>query len=404
MNERLPAPPAAPTRNADIAPRLQARWWWVVAGLFAGGVLGLLVATLLPKRYEGRTTVLVSPSKLSEQGGQDPLTVDAYVELVRSTEAAQRVVEQFKLGETDGLTPLQLLQRRLVVRQVRGTQLIEVAVRLRDPARAAEVANALAREGVRIVGARATQEAHGAVAEIGAQLEQARKRLDEAQARLLQTRSASQVELIEKDSTSLLTERAKLLTLEVEIAAEQGRIEMTSAQLAKTPEKITVTRGLDRSTAMLEANRTSGGPVSLDVQMNEQVLNPAHQTIQAALATARGRLAGLEESRQRMRGQLQLGAERLPRLNELYRSQTAVDRLKVEYEIAVKAYSEIAEQHELASLRVVTRSAKLYIVDAGLRPERPVFPSRTLFAMGGGVILAFLAAAVALLRPLPPTT
>lgn len=152
---------------------------------------------------------------------------------------------------------------------------------------------------------------------------------------------------------------------------------------------------------MLEANRPGAGGAVLDLQMKEQVLNPAYQQLQEALALARGRLAGLEESRQRMRGQLKLGGDSLPRLNELYKSQTAVDRLKAEYEIAVKAYGEIAEQHDLAALRVMTRTSSLQLVNTALVPEKPSFPSRALFAIAGALLAAILAAAAAVVRSLP---
>lgn len=115
------------------------RWSWLLAlGLIVGAVSGYMLSKILIPTYEGRTKILVA--RTQEQKNSDMLYsneqqyVDTYMELLKTDPVLDTASSKlgYKIDET-----------RILVQQVRTTQLVEVIVEDPDPERAAAIANAL---------------------------------------------------------------------------------------------------------------------------------------------------------------------------------------------------------------------------------------------------------------------
>jgi non-specific protein-tyrosine kinase len=119
-------------------------WLWLLVGaaILAGGV-GHVSARLTPKVYRAETLVMVNEAPASKS------TTD-YVTLATNTMLAKTYAEVLTtrplleaVAQRLGLEPQAVDKGNIKIELIEQTQLIKVSVEDRDPARAAEIANAL---------------------------------------------------------------------------------------------------------------------------------------------------------------------------------------------------------------------------------------------------------------------
>jgi capsular exopolysaccharide synthesis family protein len=122
------------------------RWWWVPAlAALVAGTTGYGVSSQLPKVYEGRARLQVTPAQVSQRSpdyntvlGAEELT-RTYAEMLRT-----RTVIGPALGATGIRQQYEDALPRITVTALRDTQLIEIRARADDSRVASELTNALA--------------------------------------------------------------------------------------------------------------------------------------------------------------------------------------------------------------------------------------------------------------------
>lgn len=121
------------------------RWWWMpLIGLLVFGAAGYGASTRITPTYQASGRIFVNqvqspgPSSYNDVLTSEKLAV-TYTQFLQGTALNEAVVRQLGLP----LTAAQLKQQTKVS-VVRGTQLIQLDVQDRDPARAAAIANTLA--------------------------------------------------------------------------------------------------------------------------------------------------------------------------------------------------------------------------------------------------------------------
>jgi tRNA A-37 threonylcarbamoyl transferase component Bud32/capsular polysaccharide biosynthesis protein len=144
-----PAPAIVPPLPAVAteAPGPFRRFWWLLlvmppVCMLLGLGLGFLWATFAPKVYEARTLVQYARSGEFSQ----PEEWMNWADSMRSNESLQQVSERLDLDRS-WMVPhgqaAQKLRKLFDVRQIRGTDLLELSVRHTDPTEAAAIANEL---------------------------------------------------------------------------------------------------------------------------------------------------------------------------------------------------------------------------------------------------------------------
>jgi uncharacterized protein involved in exopolysaccharide biosynthesis len=283
--------------------------------------------------------------------------------MVESLTTAAAVLKDVGLDKQ--MRPAQFLDDVMSVSEVRGTNLMRVTVVYTDPQLAATMANRVADHAVRVARAVAATEAVHARDMIKEQLDEARRRLDEADTKERTFKQKAQVEAVRTDVDAQLNGRSTLLDLTVSIAAEKAKLEQMQQDLAtRKPQQQAGTDG------------------------------PVYQTLDGEVAASRARLASLEKQRTELMNVRKRNASQLASLNHLYEIETELGRLRVESELAEKIYSDISQRYEIASLQVVGRSAELSIIDPAVPADRPLSRQvvrNTVIAAIAGFTLALAA-------------
>ena len=109
-----------------------------------------------------------------------------------------------------------------------------------------------------------------------------------------------------------------------------------------------------------------------------------------------------EKRRQQLVDRMHLDAAQIAVVRDLHDKDSELRRLEMDFEIAQKAYSEVAIRYEGARLQVAGHSAEIQVIDPAMPPDRPLsrqVVSRTASAAVAGLALgAVLALAIGLGR------
>ena len=162
---------------------------------------------------------------------------------------------------------------------------------------------------------------------------------------------------------------------------------------------MTTRRSIDRDPLLAEAARERApGTSLLGLGLSEEQVNEAYSALEKQAAESRAMLAGLEGQRKLLVDDKRLDRAILPILDKLYAGDVAVERLKAEYGMVLKVYTDLALRYEDARIKVGGRGAQIQVVDTAVRPSqalpRRIVTSAALAGLGG----ALAACAVLLAR------
>ncbi|MEP6592242.1 MAG: Wzz/FepE/Etk N-terminal domain-containing protein [Acidobacteriota bacterium] len=367
----------------------------------ACAAVGLALALLSTPSYLATATIVVSQSKVGEEMTAAPSPGAAsFVPLVRNHATAQVVIEKRGLNKPPySLTAFTFLDRVFTVAEVRNTNLLTASAALPDAKLASDVVNDMASAAVELSHKLSQQEAVRARDIIGEHVKDLNDRLEAAQARLLDFQRTHKLDLLRGDVESLLEQRKELAALLVKLAAERGRLESAERELKARSRTTSVTKSIDSDPAMMEAARQRGQKDLLGLELRTESPNQVFESLDQEVATARSNVAALERQRAQLAGGNRLDSKKQDPLSALYQQENALDRLKLDYELARSAYGEAAEKFENATLQVASRSAELQVVDPAVPSDRPVSPRPirdTLMWLVAGLVIssaAFLAVA-----------
>jgi uncharacterized protein involved in exopolysaccharide biosynthesis len=389
-----PIPAPAPERPNELW-----RHRYVIAGAaLAGAVIMGTFALLQPRQWEATVTLLVSPPKL---GDSPSMLVAAanFVPVIESPAIAADVIKEFDLASAPrSITLAGFLEDSLFANpRGGGTTLIDVRVRLDSPDLAAKVANKVAERAVAASRQLSQDEGGGVQGQLKAQLEDAKTRYTTVSADLEKFRKDAQIETLRRDVEAMLKERGDLLPLSLELEAERAKLARAEKELSSRPKLNTVSRSIDRDSALTETARAASGganPLGIGVTLKEELVNEVYASIDATVAQSRARVDSLEKRLGQAGRELQGLAGSNGKLARLYQFERKAADLAIELQIAQKAYELAGTQYENARLNVASRSAQLQMLAPAYPPEVPLSRRTLMFAFLGFVLAAALAGGV----------
>lgn len=373
MTRAAPAPARAADDEDEAGVGLVELLTWVgegkrlIAGVaVAAAVVSVAVGLLLPKVYTARATMLAPGSQ--QQGGSAAALAalgslgglagvssktpdELYVALLKSDSVDRALDERFKLKDRYEVKNYESL-RKVMPTYIRVTSdkksgLISVDVDDKDPAFAAELANAHAVEITKVLGRLAVSEAQLRRVFFEKQLKDTKENLVKAENDLREVQEKSGVIVLDKQAEAMITGAAQVRALIAEREV-QLKVLRTSAT-EQNPD-------VRRLTSELRAMR-----VELD-----------------RMESAQGGTAG---------SSVDLPVGKLP--------GAAIDYVRARRELKLQEtlLEAMVRQYEAAKLDESKEGPALQVVDVALPPDRKSKPSGLLILVGGtlaGLIAATL--------------
>ena len=407
LPERNSAGVEADPRDVDWYVRaIRSNWAAIVLGTLVASGLAFAYAGSRPPVYQGVTTLLVVPPAQPAGASMNPATFRA---LVENLTLASEVITELKLGAS--LTPHAFVEGALSVEEVRGTNLVRVKVTLPDPRTAAEASRRLAAKAILLNQRISDDDGASVQGQLKNHLAEAQKRREDAERELLAYKQHAQVDLLKEDAQAQLKERGDLLRLVVEIEAEKARLATAVAEIKRQQPLLTAGRlpgaedALRRADADARVNRADdpsgrkpasgrGEADSQHLDLSNPYINPVYQTLDFQIVTSRTRIAALERQRDELVNVKKIGGKELSMLTELYRRQIAQARLQANFDLAEKAYGDLALRYEQSRTQPLGSTAQLQVIDEALPPDNPL-PRRRVqyatFGAGTGFVLSLMA-------------
>jgi uncharacterized protein involved in exopolysaccharide biosynthesis len=397
------------------------------------GIVALVIGFTRAPVYQASSKLMVSPSKIGDQSGT-AVSVGTYQAMVNSQTLVLQIMTELGLtGPPHRLSVSRFMQQQLQVDVLPDTHVIQVSVRLNDPALAAKFANRLAERAIEASRQVNQEDTITARDTIKLQVDESRARLTEAENKLETYRKDSQLDALRKDVYAMLDERARLLPLLVDIEAERARIQQTQDELLQQQPVRDVRRSVSPTTVMnpqtsdatrppppanppnppgqpgqpgqpaQQPNQTSRGEAAQtpELKLRDDVLNPfvnpVYEVLQQQLAASRTKLSGLEKQRAEIMKNTDLGQAAAIKLRELYTKEAETERLQTELALSKQVYLDVSNRYEQARIQVAGRSPQIQIIDQAVPPESPVSPRILRDTAFAAVLAAVVASGLLLL-------
>lgn len=377
----------------------------VAFGVFALTVLvTVIVSLLLPSQYTAEATVVVdvkSPDPIAGMvlpGMMSPSYMGTQAEVIQSERVARHVVSKLKLGDSPLLREqwqdetkgegdyeawlTELIQKRLLVKPARESNVISISYTAIDPRFAAALANAFVEAYIAVNLDLRTEPAKqfGTMFEI--QNKQLRERLEHAQSRL----SAYQKEkgLIATDErldveTARLNElSSQLVGLQTQTAdsvSRQAQFSDNSQEVLSNPVVAGLKADLARQDARLKENQAKFGeahPSVLELKANIAELRVRIDAEAGRVARSVGINKSVALGREaQLRSQLEQQRQRVLQM-KAQRDEASV--LLRDVESAQRAYESVRARLDLSNIEAQTSHTNISVLKDATPPPKPSGP------------------------------
>lgn len=246
---------------------------WLAATVVAGSVVGLAALVTLTQKpvYEAKAELLFNKqsnvSSLTGLSGtvgelsgitnaSNPLQTEATV--IRSNPIIQKTIDKFNLRDRKGdLISTEDFRKKLKVKSIKGTDVLEIFYKSTDPKQAAAIVNSLMQDyidnNIRVN----TAEARAAREFLNKQLPQVESRVLEAEARLRKFKEANKVVALKEEAKSgvegLQDSLEELNRTEAQLAAANERSQALQRELSIEKQKAVELSELSQSSTVQQA-------------------------------------------------------------------------------------------------------------------------------------------------------
>ena len=436
----------------DILAIARRRLWWIVVPALLGPVAGYLVSLLLRPVYSSQAFVLVEQQKVPDTFVPSMVTDQLETRLltmkdqILSRSRLQPVITEFKLYENDGKTPsmddrVAQLRKAIKVTPLRPDSSntlsgfyvdVEASTGRTAQQVCSRVLSMFMDENLKA----RSDRAESTTEFLTSQLEEAKRKLDENDAKLAEFKSKYLGRLPSDEQTNLQmlsTLNSQLNAVSDSLAQAQQQRAMQASMLAQQagPERVGSGKRSDLERkiselrvqlATLESRYTAENPdvtkAKAQIQMLErqiaQTPPPAadqsdelktpvsesteHAQLRTSLQSTDSTIRLKKAEQERLQQQIAMFQARIqlsPRVEEEYKGLTR------DYESSLQFYNELhtkkTQSEMVRDLEQRREGEQFRVMDAASLPSKPSFPDRQKFALGGlaaGFVLGCLIAGI----------
>src|SRR6266481_2032027 len=341
--------------------------------IFAGLSAGMLVALLIPSRYQATARLMPPDSQanaslgmlaaLSAKSGSGMGSVASdllgirgsgalFTGILRSRTVEDRLIGRFHLHQVYAIRleedACAKLAENTEISEDRKSGIISISVTDHDAKRAAAIAQAYVEELNQLVAELSTSAAHRERVFLEERLRNVKQDLDGASQKFSQFESTNKTIDIKEQARAMVQGAA---AIEGELVATES--ELKGLEEIYTPNSVRV-RSLQARIGELRRQLDKlGGGTAADARQSQEVSDAAYPTIR-----------------------------RLPLLGVTYAD------LYRRMQIQEAVYETLTQQFELAKVQEAKETPSVKVLDAASLPERKSFPPRTLIALLGAFVVS----------------
>lgn len=363
----------APSQAMGTLRTLWAERRWLGKATIAGLATGLIIAMLIPSRYQSTARLMPPDSQANASLGMlaaltaksgsgmgavagDLLGIRGsgalFTGILGSRTVEDRLIARFQLHKVYGTRLEQDTRAKLAenteISEDRKSGIITIAVTDHDPKRAAAIAQAYVEELNQLVAELSTSAAHRERVFLEDRLRNVKLDLDDASQKFSQFESTNKTIDIKEQARAMVQGAA---AIEGELIATES--ELKGLEEIYTANNVRVRSVQARIGELRRQLDKLGGGTAVGPRQSQEVSDAAYPTIR-----------------------------RLPLLGVTYAD------LFRRMQIQEAVYETLTQQYELAKVQEAKETPSVKVLDAASLPERKSFPPRTLIALLGAFLMA----------------
>lgn len=378
--------------------------FFMVACISAG-----IYTLTLPKIYQSSSILAVLGSVITDERGQIQKfsqPTDFYVELAKSEQLAQEVIQELKLDQPpDRLTPAGLISS-VKIESKGNSPSIKITVNSNSPRKAKDIANTVAEKIVKINYQLLNAETGITKDLLFGQIKNAEQQLKKTEETLLKFTKENNLEVLRQKVSNALSLRGKF---ELEYNDLIANIEVKDGELKeiaksfKDEERIyKLVRSLVEDPAYQQILAKAGGKDVADfltVKIESEQINPLYENLRTRLTDTTITLATLKLNKKVLEERMKKNEEELNSLRlELANGETALTYLTQERDLAREKYYSFVRREIFVKTAGEVSIGRISIAALAIEPTQPSGPSIRKNVLTAGFLGLFLGIFLAFLR------
>ncbi len=370
-----------------------------------------IVSLRIPKAYQAFTQIMVIPSSLQQalkptqlslnigktgKGGsgdnRSTLSLETHKSLLLSSLVLTQMLERVKLSEE---TSMASLRSKLSVKEIKGTSLLELRVKDKEPKRAKNIADIWADEYFKYNRQLLSGEVKGSGEFIMNQFKLVQEELEAQEDKIEAFLKKNNLDLMEQEleikKTKFFNYRYELSGLELNIKTHEDNLKEFKAQIKTQDRYILVSKAITDEALWKET--LEKGPEKKDLEeldrfkLQSQELNPIFQGLEEKIVNTQIDLNTLKSKQKYLKSESNILRREIIELrNEIKGKDMELVRLNRELKIKKGTYNGLTSKVNEIMISKAAELGEVRIVSPAIIPEIPIPPKRRQRVVISGIV------------------
>lgn len=378
-----------------------------------------IVSLYLPKVYQSTTSIMITPSRvqallspadasLDIEGRtsagvtlQPVISLSTHKTLLRASPVLEKVIDKLRLTDKLG-QPLIFddLIKRLNVKEITGTNILQLEAKDNDSKMAREITNAWAQEYIKYSGELISGTVKGAGDFVTEQFEIVLESLTRAEEKIKEFKNKYRLDLMQAELSikkeKLKREKEELINSGIALKTKEDSLKELKKGIEGEEKFVIISKAITDDALWQKIDKEGRLGNLAEKKLMSENINPLYQdlktrivNIQIELNTLEARLGHLDKS-------VELTAKEIDELGRvIHQKEFELTQLTRQAEIYKRTYENLAVRIEEVRIAKAMELGEVKIVSPATEPKRPIYPRKMLNVSISGVLGLFLGVFVA---------
>ncbi len=378
-----------------------------------------IVSLYLPKVYQSTTSIMITPSRvqallspadasLDIEGRtsagvtlQPAISLSTHKTLLRASPVLEKVIDKLRLTDKLG-QPLIFddLIKRLNVKEITGTNILQLEAKDNDSKMAREITNAWAQEYIKYSGELISGTVKGSGDFVTEQFEIVLESLTRAEEKIKEFKNKYRLDLMQAELSikkeKLKREKEELINSGIALKTKEDSLKELKKGIEGEEKFVIISKAITDDALWQKIDKEGRLGNLAEKKLMSENINPLYQdlktrivNIQIELNTLEARLGHLDKS-------VELTAKEIDELGRvIHQKEFELTQLTRQAEIYKRTYENLAVRIEEVRIAKAMELGEVKIVSPATEPKRPIYPRKMLNVSISGVLGLFLGVFVA---------
>ena len=385
-------------KEIELVDYIKVVWKWkylIFLGTLVSTIIAIVISLSLPKVYQATVTFLVTTSPVVVRGPGEPsesrydLLTETYKGIIKNKSSLLSALEKFNLKNNHQDFSLDMLEKLISIKSVPNSKLLHLDVELSNPQLAADLANFLAENAVRLNAKLSQGDSIEAQKFFNEEVQNIQQELETAEKEYLDFQKQARMTDLRKRFDVLLNAKSSLtqslIDTEISLVSEQGKMNRLIEELKTRSPKISLNKSFTDDPAfqqLLSSISASQQKDFLHLSLTSEEINLAYGVMDQNLVSSRAEFDMLKSRKDATIDSLAKITKEFNTVQTTLAKQGMEEtKLSNRYQLAGSVYQDFRRKLEESNISVFSKSQDLKILDPAITPSHPAKPNKTMIVM-----------------------